>query len=132
VNPNVEVVRRGLDAMRRWDVEALIPDCDPELEFVSLVGQVEGRSYRGHEGMRRFVADLSEAWDVWRPEAEHFESAGDLVLATGRTHLRGKGSGVEIEFEWGQVFRLRDRKVLWSRIYADRAEARSEYEALSA
>jgi hypothetical protein len=69
---------------------------------------------------------------VWRPEAEHFESAGDLVLATGRTHLRGKGSGVEIEFGWGQVFRLRDRKLLWSRIYADRAEARSEYEALSA
>jgi hypothetical protein len=23
---NVEVVRRGLDAMRRWDVEALFPE----------------------------------------------------------------------------------------------------------
>jgi ketosteroid isomerase-like protein len=132
VNPHVEVVRRGLAAMRRWDVEALLPDCDPELEFVSLVGAVEGRAYHGHEGMRSFIADLAEAWDVWEPVPEHFESDGDVVLATGRTRLRGKGSGVEIEFEWGQVFRFRDGKVLWSRIYADPAEARTEFRALTA
>lgn len=132
MSENVEVVRRGLEALGRWDVETLLPDCDPELEFVSLVGQVEGRSYHGHEGMRRFIADLSEAWDVWDPEPEHFESAGDVVLATGRTQLRGKGSGVEIEFDWGQVFRFRNGKVLWARIYADPAEARAKFQALTA
>jgi ketosteroid isomerase-like protein len=129
---NVEVVERILDATRRLDVETLLLACDPELEFVSLIGEVEGRSYHGHEGLRRFIADLSEAWDVWQPMAEHFESAGDVVLAIGQTQLRGKGSGVEIEIGWGQVFRFRDGKVVWSRIYADPADARTEFQALAA
>ena len=55
-----------------------------------------------------------------------------MVLAMGTTQLRGKGSGVEIELKWGQVFRLRDGKVLWAQIYSDPAEARREFEALAA
>ena len=129
---HVDIVRRGYEALGRMEVESILPDCDPELEFVSLVGQVEGGSYHGHAGMRKFVSDLAEAWDQWDPVPEHFESAGDSVIATGRTTLRGKGSGVEIKFEWGQVFRFRDGKLLWSRIYSDPAEARREYEALTA
>jgi ketosteroid isomerase-like protein len=131
-NQNVEVVQRIFDALQRRDVEGMLPVCDPELEFISLIGAVEGRSSHGHEGMRMFVADLSQAWDVWQPVAEHFESAGDAVLAIGQTHLRGKGSGVEIEISWGQVFRFRNGKVLWSRIYSDRADARTEFQALAA
>jgi ketosteroid isomerase-like protein len=132
VSDNVEVVRRGIEALGRWDVEALLPDCDPEVEFVSLVGQVEGHSYRGHEGIRQFVSDLSEAWDVWEPVPEHLEAAGDAVLAIGNTTLRGKGSGVELRFGWGQIFRFRNGKLWWSKIYSDPAEARTRYEALGA
>lgn len=132
VSGNVEVVRRGLEALGRWDVEALLPDCDPEIEFVSLVGQVEGRVYHGHDGLRQFMADLSEAWELWDPVADRFESAGDLVLAIGSTRLRGKGSGLEIEFGWGQVFRFRAGRLVWSKIYSDPDEARRQYEALAA
>lgn len=128
----IALVRRGYEALGRLEVEPFLPNCDPELEFISLVGEVEGGSYRGHEGMRRFVSDLAEAWDVWEPVPRRFESNGDSVIATGRTRLRGKGSGVEITVEWGQVFRFRNGKLLWSRIYSDPAEARREYEALTA
>ena len=124
---NVAVVRRGFEAMRRGDVEGLLAACDPGVEFVSLVGQVEGGdAYVGHDGLRRFFADLREAWEVWMPQPERFESAGDTVLVIGSTEFRGKGSGVEMTQKWGQVFRLRDGKVLWSKIYSDRDEARRE------
>jgi ketosteroid isomerase-like protein len=56
-------------------------------------------------------------------------SSGEWVLATGHTKLRGKGSGVEIRIEWGQVFRFRDGKIVRSSMYSDPAEARREYEA---
>jgi ketosteroid isomerase-like protein len=113
--------------MRRGDVEGLLADCDPALEFVSLVGQVEGGdSYVGHDGLRRFFSDLREAWDVWIPQPDQFESVGDTVLVTGTTQFRGKGSGAELTQKWGQVFRLRDGKVVWSKIYSDRQEARRE------
>jgi ketosteroid isomerase-like protein len=75
-----------------------------------------------------FFTDIREAWELWVPEPEQFEAAGDTVLVTGRTHVRGKGSGVEMTMEWGQVFRLRDSKVRWTRIYTDRAEARAEFD----
>lgn len=83
MSDNVEVVRRGVEALGRWDVEALPPDCD-------------------------------------------------AVLAIGNTTLRGKGSGVELRFGWGQIFRFRNGKVWWSKIYSDPAEARTRYEALGA
>lgn len=59
---NIEIVRRGYEALGRWEVESLLPDCDPEIEFVSLVGQVEGHIYRGHDGMRKMVADIEARW----------------------------------------------------------------------
>jgi ketosteroid isomerase-like protein len=59
------------------------------------------------------------------------EEAGDAVLVTGNSLVRGAGSGLEMTVEWGQVFRLRDGKVLWSRIYPDPAEAREEFQTSS-
>jgi ketosteroid isomerase-like protein len=124
---NAEVVRRGYDAMRRRDTEALLEACDPDVELISLIAQLEGGHYVGHDGIGRFLEDMREAWDVWLPQEDTIETDGDTVLATGRTRLRGKGSGVEIDLDWGQVFTLRDGKVLWSRIYADRDEAREAF-----
>jgi ketosteroid isomerase-like protein len=77
------------------------------------------------------MSDLAEAWEVWKPSAERFDTSGEVVLASGITQLRGKGSGVELSMEWGQVFHLRDGKVIWARIYADREAARAEFERRS-
>ena len=132
MSDHIEIVRRAYQALGQWDVESLLPDCDPEIELVSFVGQVEGQTYQGHDGMRRFMSDLAEAWDKWQPVPGHFETAGDTVLATGTTKVRGKGSGLEIEMRWGQVFRFRHGKVVWARIYSDPDDARKEYQALQA
>jgi ketosteroid isomerase-like protein len=128
---NVDVVRRGYDAMQRRDLDELLGYCDPEVTFVSLVGQVEGTVYQGREGILRFFSDLLEVWEVWIPQPQSYEEAGDAVLVTGTSFVRGTGSGLEMTVEWGQVFRLRDGKVLWSRIYLDPAEAREEFQSTS-
>lgn len=53
--------RQFVDAFNRREFEDLIALCDPEVEFhpTSLVG--ERRRYDGHEGMRRWVAQLGES-----------------------------------------------------------------------
>lgn len=129
---NIEAVRRGFEAMRRGDVEGLLADCDPDIEFAAFVSQVEGHNYHGHEGMWKFFSDIREAWELWEPVPEGFEGDGDMVLVTGTTNVRGKGSGMEMTMVWGQVFRLRDGKVHWTRIYTDRDEARAEFDRQSA
>ena len=129
---NIALVRRGYDAMQRRDVDELLGYCDPEVEFVSLVGEVEGRVYRGVEGIRQFFADLVDVWELWVPQPEHIDAAGDAVLATGTSRLRGVGSGLEMTVAWGQVFRFRDGRVLWARIYSDPERAREEFRATAA
>jgi uncharacterized protein len=124
---NVEIIQSGYEAMRRGDIEGLLEFCDPEMEFVSLVGQVEGHDYVGYDGLRRFFADLSEVWEVWEPDPGSIEAGGDHVLALGRTRVRGRGSGVEMEFDWGHVFQFRDGKVVWARLYGDEHEAREAF-----
>ena len=128
---NIEAIRRGFEAMRRGDVEGLLTDCDPDIEFAAFVSQVEGHNYYGHEGMWKFFSDIREAWELWDPVPERFEVDGETVLVTGTTNVRGKGSGMEMSMEWGQVFRLREGKVLWTRIYTDRDEARAEFDRRS-
>jgi ketosteroid isomerase-like protein len=128
---NIAAVRRGFDAMRRGDVEALLADCDPEIEFAAFVSQVEGHNYHGHDGMWNFFADIGEAWELWMPEPGQFEAEGDAVLVMGETRVRGKGSGMEMTMERGQGFRMREGKVHWTRIYTDRAQAAAEFKRLA-
>jgi ketosteroid isomerase-like protein len=92
-NKNIAAVRRGFEAMRRGDVDALLEDCDPEIEFAAFVSQVEGHNYHGHDGMWKFFSDIRAVWEVWMPEPEQFDADGDVVLVTGTTRVRGKGSG---------------------------------------
>jgi len=53
--------RQFIDAFNRREAEELIALCDPGIEFrpTSLVG--ERRRYNGHEGLRRWVAELDES-----------------------------------------------------------------------
>jgi ketosteroid isomerase-like protein len=123
---NLEVVRKGYEAMQRGDIDALLLDCEDDVEFEALISQVEGESFRGHDGLRSFFQNFRQAWDLWMPMPEEFSAEGDLVFVTGTTRVRGKGSGVEMDFPWSQVFRLRDGKVSWAKIYSERDGARRE------
>ena len=49
-----------------------------------------------------------------------------MALVVGKTALRGRGSGVEVEVDWAYVMRLRAGKVVWGAAHADPAVARSE------
>jgi hypothetical protein len=52
---NVEVVRRLVRTMKERDVEALVAELDPAVEWEEqLIPGVE-RVYRGHEGVRRWA-----------------------------------------------------------------------------
>lgn len=129
---NVVVVRRIYDATAVGDLDAVVRECDPEVEYVSLVSAVEGgKSYQGHAGVRQFFSDLREAWDVWIPQVERIETNGDAVLVVGKSQIRGRGSGLDMQFEWGQVFQLRDGKVRSGRIYGRQEEAEAAFRALS-
>lgn len=76
--------RRFVDAFNRRDVEGLLALSDPAIEFhpTSLVG--ERRRYNGHDGLRRWVADLDESQlehEVRVREVRPLEDDGFLLLS---------------------------------------------------
>ncbi|MGH7486921.1 MAG: nuclear transport factor 2 family protein, partial [bacterium] len=93
---NVETFRRGAEAMQRGDVEAVLRLTHPDVVFEPLREATEG-AFLGHAGVRRFLADTAETFELFRPTYADIRDLGDRVLAIGSIRVRGRGSGVETD-----------------------------------
>jgi ketosteroid isomerase-like protein len=121
---NVEIVRRLWDAVNRRDAERFIACLDPELEFRSaIVGVVEGKVHRGHDGARGWLASSAESFEEITFEGTDYRDFGDRVLALGLTRARGRGSSVELESPTGWLCTVRAGKVLKIDGFLSRDEA---------
>jgi uncharacterized protein len=123
---NVEAFKRGVEALNRRDVEALLPELDPEVEWHSafLMGMTgKGTVYRGHEGIREFFGDVVEALSVFDAEYPEIRELGDRIVALGRLRTRGTASGAELESPIGSVVDLKNGKAIRVRTFLDHAEA---------
>jgi len=69
---------------------------DEEAVLLAARSAVEG-AYRGHDGLRRFMADNQENFEKFEPDYPEVHDLGDRVLAIGTIHVRGRGSGVETD-----------------------------------
>ena len=78
----------------------MLEELDAAVEWYDAVPMMLGGKatvYRGHEGVRDLWRDLDDVFEERRVEFAEIREVGDRVLATGRLHARGKGSGVETE-----------------------------------
>ena len=127
---NVEIVRQVIESNRSGadDLEARIEAAlalwDPSCEYTRVTAAVDPETYRGHEGMRRYLRDMNDAWAEWRLEMEDaFEVGQDTVVATFHFRASGKTSGVPIEARLGVVFLLSQGKILRGHTYPTPEEA---------
>jgi len=92
---NVESVKRFLDAYNRRDVEGMLAELDPEVEWhPALPEALMGRGpavYRGHGGVRSMFADLYGAFAELHVEVSEIRDLGDQVLAVGSFPHRRQG-----------------------------------------
>jgi ketosteroid isomerase-like protein len=116
---NVELARQLFEAIARRDLSGLIALTDPQVEWHSFFALGERGVYRGHERMRQYVSDLSEAFEDLRPEVGDLLDAGDIVIGVGRVHFRGRESGVETDSPAGWMFKFRDGKVVCFRAFSE-------------
>jgi ketosteroid isomerase-like protein len=124
MSDNVALVMRSFEAMGAWDVEALLQLYDPEVEFLPLTGtRVESGGYRGHEGVRAYLAEARDLWDVLQPVGEVFTDVGDHVLVTGRCRVRGRVSGAESNPACAWVVGVRDGVIVSHRTCQSYEEA---------
>jgi ketosteroid isomerase-like protein len=120
----VELARQVMDALSRRDLEGLIAFADPEIEWHSFFAELgEGGVYRGHDGTRRYINDLNEAWEIVRADVDDGVGVGGVVVLIGRIHYRGKGSGAETGSPAGWMLKFRNGKVLRFRAFREPEQA---------
>jgi ketosteroid isomerase-like protein len=120
---NVEVVRVLVEAWNRGDRDAWLAAWDQEAEFYPLRSQVEGRPYRGHEGLRQFWVEIGGVWGSARLRVDEVRDAGDRFVALGNLAAAGRPSGVELDAPLGIVGSVRNGKLIYARFFSDPAEA---------
>jgi ketosteroid isomerase-like protein len=124
---NVEAFKRAsFDAINRRDVEGLLEELDPEVEWhpgVLLAFEGETRTYRGHEGVREMLGDLFEALAEFYVQYPEIRDLGDRIVAIGHVRTRGRESGAVTESPFAAVTDFRDGKAVRIRTYLDPKEA---------
>jgi ketosteroid isomerase-like protein len=121
---NVEVVRSALAAIAVGDRERALAFFDPQIVVDATRFVFNPATYVGFEGLRQMAAATDETWEEIHTEAVEFIDAGDRVVVIGRLVGKGKGSGVEVARPTGQVWTLRDGRVVrWEIGYTDLSQA---------
>ena len=120
---NVEFVERLFRAFNGRDMTAFLDLLDPDVEWVPILGVLEGRVYRGHEDVRRWVDDLATDWELFEVYYEELRDLGDRVLIFGRWRARGRASGVESEQPATWLLEIKGAKFVRLQTFTDRAEA---------
>jgi ketosteroid isomerase-like protein len=120
---NVEAFEHALAAYNRGDVEPMVEVSHPEVEWYPLSAEVEGGvSFRGHDGLRRWFANLHATFEEFQASIDEVRDLGDVVLGLGHVHLRFR-SGVILNTEVGYLSRFRDALAVWARMYPSHAQA---------
>jgi ketosteroid isomerase-like protein len=120
---NVETYWRALDAANRRDMDALVREFDPDVEWHSAVVGMGAEVYRGAEGVRELFRDGDENLANLVNEVSEVRDLGDRILALGRLRARGQESGVETEVSFNQLVDFKNGKVIRLRTFLDRQEA---------
>ena len=121
---NLDLPRRLIEAYNRGDIPSFLECLDPDVEWIPIMAALEGRVYRGHAGVRRWLDDLARDWEYFEPCYEEYHDLGDRVLILGRWRARGRSSGVELTNQpaaW--LYEIKDGRAVWMRTFTDRAEA---------
>jgi ketosteroid isomerase-like protein len=120
---DVELVRRIVEALNRGDVDGMLACMHPDFEWRPLETSPVARVYRGHEQVRHYIEDWLSTFESVRLELDDPGEVGDCVVATIRGRARGRGSGLELDNRFCQVWTVRDGMAVAMEEHATREQA---------
>ena len=123
---NVELVRRLVEAFNARDATAAAAVLCSDAEWRPAYtggGAVEGAVYRGPDGFRSYLEELSDTWAEATGYVDELREVGDQVLLFGRMHVVGRTSGVQIEQPLAGRFSFRNDTIVLAQYYLDREQA---------
>jgi ketosteroid isomerase-like protein len=120
---HVETYERAVEAANRRDLNALLAEFDPDIEWHSAVVGMGSDVYRGENGVRAMFRDLDENLEAAIFELSEVRDLAERVLALGRLRARGHESGAPTEVSFNQLVDFKNGKIVRLRSFLDRREA---------
>ena len=113
---NVEIVRRFLIVE---DVDEALTHADPGIVW----NPIEELPTEGHGAVRASLARWKAEWHDYKVMPEEYVDRGDRVVVTVLLRGRGRGSGVEIDARFYDVYTVRDGKIVRMDQFTERSQA---------
>ena len=121
---NVETVRRIARAFNAGDVDAIVAELDPNVEWEEQPIPGVDPVYRGREGVRRWAeAVMGQELAALQVHVEGFSEAGDAVIASTRVQGEGRSSRVEVQMHVHLVVTFEEGLVVRRQVFQRRKEA---------
>ena len=121
-DPKVESFNRAVAAINARDVDAVLEELDPGVEWHDVFTLMLGGKatvHRGHAGVRKLFEDLFDAFSHTHSEYPDVRAQGDRVIATGTLRARGHESGASIDTPVGTIAAFRGDKATQVRTFLD-------------
>jgi SnoaL-like domain len=117
-----------LDVWNSRSSKPILAIAHPEIEIHAVTLGIEGRHYKGHDGLRQWMRDIRQRFGA-RSRAERIETLGDDALMVLGTIFIDDGYGGQQEQRFAMVVHLKDGKARWIGTFFSGSDARSAYES---
>ena len=118
----VELARRAFQAFNDRDLDTVLDGLHEDVEAFPRLAAVEG-GYRGHDGIRRWWAQLLDAFPDFHVEIVEVRDLGEFMVLALRLRGRGAESSTPVDAAVWHVNQFRDGKVIRWRVYTSEGEA---------
>jgi ketosteroid isomerase-like protein len=120
---NVELVRRGIDALNRGNLDEWLATFSPDVEWHTTGEFADERVYRGPGGVDRLWAQLREDMEELSISASDIRAVGDRMFVAGALRGRGKRSKAGFEQPFWFALTFRDGLIVRVEAYLDPEQA---------
>ena len=121
---NGDYVRRWVEAWNRGELEALIANSSPDIEWVVTREHPDATTHRGVDAVGDYLRDWISTMPDLRIEIAELEEADDKVLVVLRLTGTGAGSGAATEVRTAMISTFRGETPVRTEEFLDVGEAR--------
>ena len=120
---NIELVRLSLGNFNRGDVDGLLGDADPEIEWHDRPDLPGATVHYGAQATAEHLRSALRDSPGYRVDADELVDAGDTVVVCGHVSAHGPAGEVLAERPFFAVYAIQARRIRSVRIFGTRAEA---------
>ena len=122
---NVDLVRRTIDYFNRGEIDQALEATheDFEMDWSNSIGPLKG-VYRGRRQVLELWGTFFDAWQEVRWDPEEMIDVDDTrVILVNHVHMRGKGSGIQVDATGVQLWTFREGRGVSVKLFQTKEDA---------